>query len=152
MVQRALVDAGPLTALYNANDYHHREIFSFFEKTVIEQFITTDACLAEVMHNLKRVSGFQRVQAKVSNDIYRGLWQRESLIQEDFLTIAELFEKYQDVPADFADLTLVAISKRLNISEIVTLDSDFDIYRRVTEPPSPFIRVFYPSRKPSRGS
>lgn len=147
MDERALVDAGPLTALYNANDYHHREIFSFFQNTNVEHFITTDACIAEVMHNLKRVSGFHRVQAQVSNDICRGLWEREPLIQEDFSTITELFEQYSNVPADFADLTLVAISKRLNISQIVTLDSDFDIYRRLTTPPSPFIRIFYPRGK-----
>jgi len=60
MDERALVDAGPLTALYNANDYHHREIFSFFQNTNVEHFITTDACIAEVMHNLKRVSVLDR--------------------------------------------------------------------------------------------
>ena len=145
MVQRALLDAGPLTALYNDKDDYHDQIVSFFSGTTVEQFITTDACIAEVMHNLKRVSDCHRVQAGMAKDIYDGLWIRESLTQEDFETISELFEKYSNVPADFADLTLVAISKRLNIPEIVTLDRDFDIYKRLTTPPSPFIRIFYPT-------
>jgi hypothetical protein len=81
----------------------------------------------------------------LSQDIFEGIWKIEPLIEEDFSTIAELFQKYSNVPADFADLSLVAISTRLNISKIVTLDSDFDIYRRLTTPPSPFIRVFFPS-------
>ena len=33
-------------------------------------------------------------------------------------------------PGDFADLSLITVSERLNISAIITLDSDFDIYRR----------------------
>jgi len=146
MVQRALLDAGPLTAFYNKNDAYHDEIVSFFENTTIDEFITTDACIAEVMHNLKKVSNFTRVQVGIAEDIGDGLWTVESPTQFDFLTIAELLKKYSDVPADYADITLVVVSKRLNISKIVTLDKDFDIYKRLTEPPHPFERIFYPSR------
>ena len=39
-------------------------------------------------------------------------------------------------------LSLIAISERLNIEAIATLDKDFDIYRRYRN--QPFIRVFYP--------
>ena len=35
-----------------------------------------------------------------------------------------------DLPGDFADLALVAISEKLDIPAIATLDRDFDIYRR----------------------
>ncbi len=37
--------------------------------------------------------------------------------------------KYADVPMDFADATIVAACERLQIREIITLDSDFLIYR-----------------------
>jgi predicted nucleic acid-binding protein len=43
----------------------------------------------------------------------------------------------------FYDL-LVALSERLDIPKIATLDSDFDIYRRYRN--QPFDRVFYPHR------
>jgi uncharacterized protein len=46
------------------------------------------------------------------------------------------------LPADFSDLALVAISERLNIPGIATLDKDFDVYRRYRN--QPFERVFYP--------
>lgn len=36
----------------------------------------------------------------------------------------------------------VAVSERLNISAIATLDKDFDIYRRYRR--QPFLRVFLP--------
>jgi uncharacterized protein len=46
------------------------------------------------------------------------------------------------LPGDFADLSLIAISERLDIAAIATLDSDFDIYRRYRK--QPFERIFVP--------
>lgn len=54
----------------------------------------------------------------------------------------ELNAQYADLPGDFADLCLVAISERLDISAIATLDSDFDVYRRYRKQPRE--RVFLP--------
>jgi predicted nucleic acid-binding protein len=49
------------------------------------------------------------------------------------------FKKLADLPGDFADLTLVSISERLDVAEILTLDSDFDVYRRFRK--QPFCRI-----------
>ncbi len=43
--------------------------------------------------------------------------------------IIELIKKYADVPMDLADASLVAISEELNIGDLISIDSDFDIYR-----------------------
>jgi len=48
-------------------------------------------------------------------------------------------QRYADLPGDFADLTLVTLSERLDVAEILSLDSDFDIYRRLRR--QPFSRV-----------
>ena len=61
------------------------------------------------------------------------------LLPEDYARIAELNNRYADLPGDFADLTPVALSERLNLAEILTLDSDFDVYRRFRR--EPFCRV-----------
>jgi uncharacterized protein len=37
--------------------------------------------------------------------------------------------KYADLPADFADASLVAMCERRGIADIATLDTHFDIYR-----------------------
>jgi len=50
-----------------------------------------------------------------------------------------LNERYADLPGDFADLTLVTLSERLDVAEILSLDSDFDVYRRFRR--EPFLRV-----------
>ena len=136
---RALVDAGPLIAFYNQKDKYHTQICDFF-KICTYQLVTTDACIAEGMYAL----GSPKVQSSFSKDIAQGVWQREALQDSDFKRISQLFDKYSDLPADFADLSLVAISERLNIPQIVTLDRDFDIYRRFPDQPQPFNRIFYP--------
>jgi uncharacterized protein len=43
-------------------------------------------------------------------------------------------------------LSLVVISERLDISKIVTLDSDFDVYRRYRTLSKSFERIFCPRR------
>jgi predicted nucleic acid-binding protein len=71
-------------------------------------------------------------QNHLLNAVAAGGIQVMDLLPEDYARIA-------DLPGDFADLTLVALSERLNLAEILTLDSDFDVYRRFRR--EPFCRV-----------
>ena len=63
-----------------------------------------------------------KVQSSLAGDVAEGIWRREPLLDGDFERIAALFEKYKDLPADFADLSLIVISERLDLPRIVTLD------------------------------
>lgn len=47
----------------------------------------------------------------------------------DVAAIRGLLKKYQDLPIDLADATLVHIGKREQIETVFTLDSDFGVYR-----------------------
>ena len=42
-------------------------------------------------------------------------------------------EKYKDIPMDFADATLIIAGEDLGIKEIISIDSDYDIYRRIKQ-------------------
>ena len=53
----------------------------------------------------------------------------ENIASEELGRIIELTEKYSSVPMDLADASLILISERLNIREILTIDSDYYIYR-----------------------
>jgi predicted nucleic acid-binding protein len=75
-------------------------------------------------------------------DLAKELYECVSLLPQDFTRIAELNAQYADFPGDFSDLSLIAISERLNITAIASLDSDFDIYRRYRK--QPFERIFIP--------
>lgn len=71
-----------------------------------------------------------RVQNEFLLDLAKGLYTVEPLLEKDYARIAALNLKYKDLPADFADLSVVAIAERLGIETIFSLDEDFDIYRR----------------------
>ncbi|MBP0019796.1 MAG: PIN domain-containing protein [Cyanobacteria bacterium SBLK] len=133
-----LVDSGIMVAFYDRKDRYHRQVLDFFS-TSTSQLITTVACVTEVMWLLAPNT---RVQNEFLSALEKDVFTIEHLIAEDYKRIGELNLAYQDLPADFTDLSLVAISERLNIAAIATLDKDFDIYRRYRD--RPFTRVFYP--------
>jgi predicted nucleic acid-binding protein len=47
----------------------------------------------------------------------------------DLPRIATLLDKYRDLPAHFADVSLVALAERLKLSHVASIDKDFAVYR-----------------------
>jgi len=47
----------------------------------------------------------------------------------DFPRISALLHQYRDLPAAFADISLVALAERLNLRRIASFDRDFLVYR-----------------------
>ncbi len=131
-----LADSGFLFAYYSAQDKYHQQVRSFYE-TCTSQLVTTPGCITEVMWLL---SSNWRTQNEFLLDVAKELYECLPLLPQDFSRIAELNAQYADLPGDFADLSLVAVSERLNLAAIATLDSDFNVYRRYRN--QPFERVF----------
>ena len=63
------------------------------------------------------------------------MWAHQSVeidsATTDLPRIAALLEKYRDMPADFADASLVALAERLNLRRVASTDRDFAVYRRL---------------------
>ena len=133
-----LIDTGLVVAYYSADDQYHIQSQAFFEHCT-SQLVTTVACATESMQLL--AANFQ-VQNEFLRALSLSVFECEHLQLPDFTRIAELNAKYADLPGDFADLALIAISERLEIEAIATLNSDFDVYRRYRK--QPFERVFRP--------
>ncbi len=134
-----LADSGFLFAYYSAQDKYHQQVRSFYE-TCTSKLVTTPGCITEVMWLL---SSNWRTQNEFLLDVAKELYECVPLLPQDFSRIAELNAQYADLPGDFADLSLVAVSERLNLAAIATLDSDFNVYRRYRN--QPFERVFLPA-------
>jgi uncharacterized protein len=134
-----LIDSGVLTAYYSAADNYHLQVCHWLESCT-SRLITTHSCVTEVMWLL---SSNWRTQNEFLLDIAKELYECVPILPQDFTRIAELNAQYADLPGDFADLSLIAISERLNIAAIATLDSDFDVYRRYRK--QPFDRIFIPT-------
>ena len=134
-----LIDSSILVAYYSVRDNHHQQVKNFFDQCT-SNLLTTMPCITEVMYLL---SYNWHVQNQCLRGINLGVFAFSPLFSEDLTRIAELNEQYADLPGDFADLSLIAISERLNIANIVTLDGDFDIYRRYRN--QPFNRILLPN-------
>jgi uncharacterized protein len=134
----SLIDSGISIAYYSATDRYHSQVCHFLEGCT-SQLITTHSCVTEVMWLL---SSDLRTQNEFLLDFAKELYECVLLLPRDFTRIAELNAQYADLPGDFADLSLIAISERLDIAAIATLDSDFDIYRHYRK--QPFERIFIP--------
>jgi len=134
-MKKTLIDAGPIIAFYDGSDAWHQRVMAFLS-SFKGRFVTTMPVVTEAMH---RLGGDFRAQNELLSDLSRQLFEIENLQISDFRRIAHLNSKYSDLPGDFADLTLIALAERLDIDEIFSLDSDFDVYRLLRK--KPFKRI-----------
>lgn len=126
-MKSTLIDAGPLIALFNKNDKYHDQIKQFL-KEYKGKLISSWPVITEVSHML---SFNIKTQIDFMTWINRGAIQLEDIDSEGINRILELSKKYSDVPMDLADASLVAIAEKKKIKEIITIDSDYDIYRTI---------------------
>ncbi len=119
-----IVDAGPLIALFDRDDRHHRRAVEFV-RTRSDRLITNLPVLTEAVFVL-------RFSVEAQRDLL--WWAHRSLdidqgTAADLPRIIDLFEKYRDMPADFADVSLVALAERLDLARVASVDRDFAIHR-----------------------
>ncbi|MGQ0698053.1 MAG: hypothetical protein ACT4PZ_07395 [Panacagrimonas sp.] len=61
-------------------------------------------------------------------------------LAEEMGAVRKLFEKYDNVPASLADACLIRMSELYDPCAVLTLDSDFHIYRRHGRKSIPLLR------------
>jgi predicted nucleic acid-binding protein len=133
-----LIDAGPLIALFDRDDRYHQPVREFL-KDRRTTLITTWAVLTEACHML---DFSVEAQLNLLEWIGRGGLQVYDLHQSSLSRIVTLTRKYRDRPMDLADASLVVASEILGTQEIISIDSDFNIYRR--EDNRPLRNIFRP--------
>ncbi|MCL2102322.1 MAG: hypothetical protein FWH22_11495 [Fibromonadales bacterium] len=111
MKNSILVDAGPLIALFDKDDLHHKSIKKFISINNC-QLVTTTAVITETSHMLDF-----NVQTQI--DFLKWISNKGVIIydlhQKDIQRIIDLSTKYSDVPMDFADATLVITAEQTGI-------------------------------------
>lgn len=90
--------------------------------------ITNAAVAAQVTYLLGRWCGVEH-QLLFLEFLQQPGWLVEDL-GADLSRIRDLMDRYRDLPADFTDASLVALSERLRCTEVATTDQrDFSVYR-----------------------
>jgi predicted nucleic acid-binding protein len=124
-VKNIIVDAGPLIALFDKDDKYHNSVIKFLKK-FDGQLITSWPVITEVTHLL---SFNVNVQIDFLEWLKREAVAIINLENIHLERIIQLSKKYSDVPMDLADSSLIVIAELTNITDIITIDSDYYIYK-----------------------
>lgn len=126
-MRNTLIDAGPLIALFDRSDQYHLAAVRFMES--YQGYLwTTWPVITEALHIL---SFSVKTQLALLEWIKRGGLHLFDLNEAHITRLIHLTEKYDDVPMDLADASLIVASEELGYREIASIDSDFYIYRNI---------------------
>lgn len=119
-----VVDSGPFIGWLNARDKHHARAVAFL-KARRERLITTWPVITEVCHltPLSARAGFLRWIGAGGAAVW-------PIPEEHAAALADLMDRYADLPMDLADASLVWLCHQTDTNLIATIDrTDFAIYR-----------------------
>jgi predicted nucleic acid-binding protein len=119
---KAIADTGFLVAFGNRRDRFHAWAVELAANAT-EPLLTCDAVLAEAAFQLRSVP---LVLAMVSDELVRPTFDVFGHLDR----LAQLARKYGDRRPDLADLCLVRMSELHPRHVVVTVDTDFRVYRR----------------------
>ena len=124
-----LADTGFFVALIARTDKHHEKAVAAARKHAEEGLITTWPVLTETTHLLQRIGGSAIVQQWLAS-IHAGAAQVFDLTPSHLPRVLTLMHKYQDLPMDLADASLVICAEETGDGRIFSTDArDFGAYR-----------------------
>ena len=123
---RLLLDTGPLVAILHRDDRQHQRCVDVF-KAFRGVLLSTEAVLTEAIYLLTGVPGGQQACLEF---FIRGAAVLVPATRKSLQRCQLLMARYENVPMDFADATLVALGEEAGIQEVFTLDRrGFETYR-----------------------
>lgn len=120
-----LLDTGPIVAMLDRSERRHRECAELAVR-LEAPLVTCEAVIAEACYLLRKVQGAAEA---VLENVEQGIFLVPYHVTGRATKLARLMKKYADQPMDFADACLVDMAGELGVGQILTLDSDFQVYR-----------------------
>lgn len=127
----AVIDAGPLIALFDKSDTYHQKVkhrLEEYRKHIHGKLLTTWPIITEATYILKAHVHLE-AQLDFLKWITLGGLEMFDLTRGHLSRIIELQKKYFNLPMDFADASLLIAAETLDITKIFSIDKDFSIYR-----------------------
>jgi len=120
-----LLDTGVIVALLDRSEQRHEEC----KAAVLglkSPLVTCEAAIAESCYLLRGATG--AAEAVVEN-VEKGIFQIPFSLPRSAAAVRRVLRRYRNRQIDFADACLICLAEELRSGEILTLDSDFEIYR-----------------------
>lgn len=126
MPAELLLDTGAFVAVVDRSERRHAECVAVLESWE-GPILSTEAVLTETLYLVGPTLPSQKACLEF---FLRGAFVLIPSSQASLRRVAALIEKYQDVPMDFADATLVALAEESHVDHVFTLDRrGFSAYR-----------------------
>jgi uncharacterized protein len=123
-----LADTGFFIALGNNGDRYHSRAIQVIS-TLREPLITTYPVITETSYLLARDAGLA-VQFEFLTEVANGTFPVFDIQRQHLARMVELMRRYDNLPMDLADASLVVLAEHLGHGRILTCDRrDFNIYR-----------------------
>lgn len=123
-----LTDTGFWCAFFNAKDNHHLKSVQMMQE-LDEGLITTWPVITETSFLLGKAFGV-RSQLRFLSTLESKYIEISAISTQDLVRISQLIEKYEDLPMDLADASLVILAEKLGHGRILSTDiRDFQTYR-----------------------
>lgn len=130
-MQKTLIDSGPLIALFDSSDRFHTAVLNCL-RSYRGQLLSSWPVLTEVSHML---DFSLQAQLDFLAWVHSGAVQLAEIEQSELLSMRQMMEKYGDLPMGLADASLLYLANRDDIRQIISIDSDFDVYRTLKKKP-----------------
>jgi len=98
--------------------------------------LVNEPVLAEAMFLLRR---YREAADALMDLTERGVLQVAFHLDDHIAEVRSLLQEYADLPASLADASIVRMSELNERHRVLTLDSDFAIYRRFGREPLPLL-------------
>jgi len=119
---KGIADTGFIVAFANQNDQYHPWATALARR-VTEPLLTCEPVLAE--------AAFQLSSTCIVFELLRDSLLRISFsLDENIAHVEQLAARYEDRKPDLADLCLVRMSELYPAHPVLTIDTDFAVYRR----------------------
>lgn len=115
-----IADTGFWVALTNRSDTHHQRAVEVLEG-LSRRLVTTWPVLTETCHILLRRGGVS-VQSRFLESWLRGSFDVHDLSAGDAAWIHSLMQRYEALPMDLADASLVVLAEALGSGDILSTD------------------------------
>lgn len=125
MRERVLLDTGPLVAFLDRKDQYYEWARVQWED-IRPPLLTCESVLSEACFLLGSV-GLD--STKVLELVERGVMTVPFRVEDEASAIAKLMSRYASVPMSLADACLTRMAECISRGTILTLDTDFRIYR-----------------------
>ena len=134
-----LLDTGPLVAFFDRSDSHHLWARQMWSQAPLPM-LTCDAVLAEATYLLHERAGLP--PSAVLELLTRRILRSSFALDSEAAAVAGLLNKYRDQEMQLADACLVRMSELHRDCKVLTTDSDFRFYRRLSRQVIPLISPF----------